>query len=194
MPSKRSTRQADLRAAALRRTVAVTVAGVAALAVLALLAFTAGSSGQRSARDSANPAAFDLPSLERNDRITLAAYRGTPVVVNMFASWCVNCRQELPVFARAANELRGRVQFVGINSQETGDGVGMAREFHLAANGIALARDIGPPPAASLHDAYGARGMPVTAFYSRDGTLLRTYRAQVPEETLRATLRELFNI
>lgn len=164
------------------------------MAVLAVAAFAAGGSSHGSVRDNADPAAFDLPGLQRSPRVSLAAFRGTPVVVNMFASWCVNCRQELPAFARAANELRGRVQFVGINSQETGDGAGMAKEFDLAAKGFALARDIGPSPAAALHDAYGARGMPVTAFYDRDGKLLRTFRAQVPEETLRATLKELYNI
>lgn len=194
MPSNRSIRQAHLRTTSRRRTATVVIAGATVVAVLAVLAFTAGDPGRRSVRDNANPAAFDLPGLQGNDRVNLAAYRGTPVVVNMFASWCVNCRQELPAFARAANQLRGRVQFIGINSQETGDGVGMAKEFHLAANGIALARDIGPSPAASLHDAYGARGMPVTAFYDRDGKLLRTFRAQVPEETLRATIKELYNI
>ncbi|GAC1605556.1 MAG: hypothetical protein NVS3B21_35140 [Acidimicrobiales bacterium] len=194
MPSNRSSRQAQLRSSSRRRTITVVAAGVVVVVVLAVVAFAAGGSGKRSVRDNADPAAFDLPGLQRTQRISLAAYRGTPVVVNMFASWCVNCRQELPAFARAASELRGRVQFVGINSQETGDGVGMAKEFDLASKGFALARDIGPTPSASLHDAYGARGMPVTVFYDRDGKLLRTFRAQVPEETLRATLKELYNI
>ena len=194
MPSHRSSRQSQLRSSSRRRTITVATAGVVVVVVLAVVAFAAGGSGSRSVRDNADPAAFDLPGLQRTPRVSLAAYRGTPVVVNMFASWCVNCRQELPAFARAANELRGRVQFVGINSQETGDGAGMAKEFDLASKGFALAHDIGPTPAAALHDAYGARGMPVTVFYDRDGKLLRTFRAQVPEETLRATLKELYNI
>jgi hypothetical protein len=57
-----------------------------------------------------------------------------------------------------------------------------------------LARDIGGSPAEGLHDALGARGMPVTAFYSAQGRLLRTYRAQVPDAVLRSTLQELYGI
>jgi thiol-disulfide isomerase/thioredoxin len=117
-----------------------------------------------------------------------------PVVVNMFASWCTNCREELPLFAQEATALRGRVQFIGVNSQETGDGRSMAREFHLASSGFVLARDVGGSPAEGLHDALKARGMPVTAFYGADGTLLRTYRAQVSPEVLRTTLHDLYGI
>jgi len=70
----------------------------------------------------------------------------------------------------------------------------MADQFRLAAAGFLLARDVGPAPAAGLHDAYHARGMPVTAFYGADGRLLRTYNAQVPEATLRDTLHQLYGV
>lgn len=170
------------------------VAGVAVLALAALAVVAFGSSPSPSNTGNPDPAAFDLPALSGPGRVRLLDYRGTPVVVNMFASWCTNCRDELPVFARSANGLRGKVQFIGVDSQETGDGAGMAREFHLAANGFVLARDVGGSPAAGLHDALGARGMPVTAFYSEDGKLLRTYRAQIPETVLRTALHELYGL
>lgn len=170
------------------------VAGIASvlLALLAVVAFSSG--GSAGVKGSTDPAAFDLPALRGPGRVRLADHRGTPVIVNMFASWCSNCRDELPLFARTAAALRGRVQFIGIDSQETGDGRAMADEFHLQASGFILGRDIGGSPAAGYHDALKARGMPVTAFYSATGALLRTYRAQVPEAVLHSTLQELYGI
>lgn len=166
-------------------------AGVAVLAVVAVVAF--GGVGSHRAAGRADPARFDLPALNGAGRVRLADFRGTPVVVNMFASWCSNCRQELPGFARAAAGLGTRVRFIGINSEETGDGGSMAREFHLAGSGFVLAHDVGRGGSA-LHDAYRARGMPVTAFYGPDGKLLETFNAQIPEATLRTTLHRLYGV
>ena len=170
----------------------VAAVGAVLLALLAGVAFSSAGSGRASG--SPDPAAFDLPALHGPGRVRLADFRGTPLVVNMFASWCSNCREELPLFARTAAALRGRVQFVGIDSQETGDGLAMANEFHLQASGFVLGHDIGGSPAAGYHDALKALGMPVTAFYSAQGQLLKTYRAQVPEAVLRSTLQELYGI
>lgn len=65
------------------------------------------------------------------------------MVVNFFASWCDACAFELPGFAEASDELRDEVVFVGVNSLETGDGMGMVRDFGLAESGFILAKDIG---------------------------------------------------
>jgi thiol-disulfide isomerase/thioredoxin len=43
--------------------------------------------------------AFSLPSLGGGDTVSLAAFRGTPIIVNFFASWCPDCRAELDAMA-----------------------------------------------------------------------------------------------
>ena len=65
--------------------------------------------------------AFSLPGLEGGRAVTLAAYRGTPVIVNFFASWCPDCRQELAAVAAVAKGATGHVAVVGIDSNETSD-------------------------------------------------------------------------
>lgn len=48
----------------------------------------------------------------------LAALRGYPVVVNMWASWCVPCQSEFPFYQRVAVMFGKRVAFVGIDAKD----------------------------------------------------------------------------
>jgi thiol-disulfide isomerase/thioredoxin len=56
----------------------------------------------------------------------LEELRGTPVVINKWASWCGPCRSEFPVFQRVATERGKEIAFLGSNS---GDSTGPARDF-----------------------------------------------------------------
>jgi len=136
---------------------------------------------------------FDLPALGGSSQVKLADYRGKPVVVTLFASWCDNCVEELPGFAAVAKSLSPNVVFIGVNSLETGNGVAMAQRFHLAASGFVLARDVGPG-LSNYHDALGARGMPATAFYSPEGRLLKLDQGGLTESALRSSIHQLFGV
>jgi thiol-disulfide isomerase/thioredoxin len=167
----------------------VVVAALALLAGLAILAFRSSPPA-----GSASPTAFDLPALGGGGRVRLAAYRGEPVVVTLYASWCTACLSELPGFAHQSSRLRGQVQFIAVDSQETGDGAGFARRFGLAASGFALAKDIGQSSTGGLFKAYAARGLPVTVFYNRSGTIVSKALEGMPEDTLRQQLHTLYGV
>jgi thiol-disulfide isomerase/thioredoxin len=95
---------------------------------------------------------------------TLAAARGRPVVVNVWASWCEPCRSEFPLLQRAARRFAGQVRFLGVDA---GDDEADARAF-LAEH---------PTPYAHISDPHGraamamgaGRAMPTTIFYDADG-------------------------
>ena len=169
------------------RKLAVAVAAVAIVAGLAAVAFRSSPPA-----GSTSPTAFDLPALSGAGRVRLAAYRGEPVVVTLYASWCTACIGELPGFARASSRLRGKVQFIAVDSQETGDGAAFARRFHLADSGLVLARDIGQSTSGGLFKAYAARGLPVTVFYSASGAIDFKALEAVPEDVLQQQLQHWY--
>jgi cytochrome c biogenesis protein CcmG, thiol:disulfide interchange protein DsbE len=181
------------QAAARRMRAAVIGAAVVILAVVGVLAFRGGSSP--TAGVVTNPAAFSLPPLNGKGLVRLADYRGRPVVVNFFASWCTQCQAELPGFRQEAVALKGKVTFIGVDSLETGDKNFLPGLFRLAGAFAALASDVGPN-GNDLHAALGGGNtMPMTAFYSADGSLLDVERgALVPVSILQAKIAQLYGV
>jgi thiol-disulfide isomerase/thioredoxin len=172
---------------------------VAAVAGLALSSCSGGSGGNRSSggMDVTDPARWDLPAIEGTGRVRLADFKGKPVVVNFFASWCEPCKAELPEFAAASRQLAGKVAFVGVNSKEitAPSGVALARSMGLAEAGITLARDVGGQGGSGLHDSYEVRNaMPVTAFYDAAGKLKFVSPGQLTKDKLSDRLKELYGV
>ena len=94
----------------------------------------------------------------------LASLRGIPVVVNQWASWCPNCREEFPFFQQLSRQLRGKVAFIGLDSEDDrGDAEGFLVKFPI------------PYPSIYDHDASeavsigGGQGWPTTIYYDSSG-------------------------
>ncbi len=139
---------------------------------------------------------WDLPVLDgENDpdgdgRITLAEFAGTPLVVNFFASWCVSCDRELPLFRQAIDDFAGEVQIVFVNSNETGNWRPMAER-----NGIddqILIDDIGGSRNNGLYRSLGGTGgMPITAFYDATGELVTVFPGELDGTRLYRSIESL---
>lgn len=169
------------------------VVGATAVVVFVIVAVAAFSGTGTSGADVTEPSRFDLPALHGNERVRLADFRGKPLVVNFFASWCTACDEELPGFAKVSEELKGKVQFVGVNSLETGDRDFMPNRHHITW--WPLAEDVAGSQGSGLHDALGGgNGMPITAFYDANGKLVTVQRGAIPETALRQTIQQLYGI
>ena len=98
---------------------------------------------------------------------------GVPTVLNLWASWCGPCREELPVVQQLADTAGDRVRVLGVNSQ---DRVGPATSFAADA-GVTLPTAV--DPAGDLADGLVLRGLPYTVFLAADGSIAHVQRRPV---------------
>jgi cytochrome c biogenesis protein CcmG, thiol:disulfide interchange protein DsbE len=137
---------------------------VAACAALVATVIAIDSTSGRKAGHTAPPPpapAFALPSLrDPAQQVSLGAYRGHPVIVNFFASWCGPCRHETPLLASFYHASGGRVVIIGVDAD---DSAPAARKF-VQANGVGY--PVGFESSPAVADAYGvsAIGIPETFF------------------------------
>jgi cytochrome c biogenesis protein CcmG, thiol:disulfide interchange protein DsbE len=120
---------------------------------------------------------------------TLARYgellqqlRGTPVVVNMWGSWCPPCNDEAPMLAAAHARYGDRVQFLGIDIE---DSVASARAF-IRRVGWTFPSIRDPALPSSLRPGLGFVAQPNTLFYDASGRLVDTWQGPLTTERLRS--------
>lgn len=96
--------------------------------------------------------------------ISLAAWRGQPVVLNFWATWCMPCRVEMPTL-QAAAAARSNVRFLGVNA---GEPVGLIHEWAVAHGlDFPLIADLD----GSIMRTYQVRGLPATFFIDGAGVI-----------------------
>lgn len=166
---------------ALTISVAVALVGLAIAAVVLMPSSSPPNTSGRPAPD------FDLENLDPTlGRIVLADYRGRPVVINFWASWCVPCREEMPAFERVHERAGDRIAFLGVDHQDT-------RPEALAFQAeTKVSYPSGFDPSGKTATAYELYGLPSTVFVSADGRILDQHLGRYSEADLQAELDRLF--
>jgi thiol-disulfide isomerase/thioredoxin len=116
---------------------------------------------------------------------TLTDLRGTPVVVNFFASWCEPCKAEMPDFAEVHAEVGDEVAFLGISLRDAEEDT----RALLERTGVAYA--IGRDPSGSLAEDFGVVNMPTTYFLDAAGDIFSTHAGALTADALRSQLAAL---
>lgn len=116
--------------------------------------------------------------------LRLAALKGTPMVVNFWASWCVPCKQEAPVLNAAARDYAGRVQFVGVDIEDSDSA---ARAYQAE---VSSPYPVGPAIAGS-HLQWGVAAPPETFFVSRQGIILSKFIGPIDRQQLEVYMSQL---
>lgn len=121
--------------------------------------------------------ALTLQDLDGQD-VALASFRGKPVVVNLWATWCPPCRRELPVMQQAQAE-HPAVHFVFLDQGESADRVrGFLAAQQLPLRNVLL--DIHGQAGAKL----GSRALPTTLFFDAQGRLVATRVGELSRASL----------
>jgi cytochrome c biogenesis protein CcmG/thiol:disulfide interchange protein DsbE len=131
---------------------------------------------------------LDLPPLEGLNAngapvpaLTDAAIEGKLALVNVWASWCVPCRQEHPILLGLSRDPR--ITLVGINYKDKNDN---ALKF-LGELGNPFAA-VGVDPVGKAAIDWGVYGIPETYLVAPDGTILFKQIGPFTEDSLRGKL------
>lgn len=168
-------------------------------AVLALAAATALATGLSSSADSTSRVAYDADT--RVLSFSLPAFaggvldaqdlRGTPVVLNGYASWCALCLREMPDFERVHRAAGDRVAFVGFNPQRGDTDAAQARTVADTGVTYPTVRD---PDDRLLRAFNPAGGLPITLFVDADGVVRKVHRGVLTEQQLTEELRDVLGV
>jgi cytochrome c biogenesis protein CcmG/thiol:disulfide interchange protein DsbE len=154
-------------------------ATLAVLAVIGLLGFGLLSKGNAKIAVGEPVPDKALPALGGGGSGSIAEYRGEWVLVNLWASWCVPCRQEAPVLDRFARRYRDRdVRVLGIDVQDNSeDALAFLRRYRVAYPQL---RSVGDERSA----AFGSTGVPENFLVNPRGRLAWIWRGPVDEQLL----------
>jgi cytochrome c biogenesis protein CcmG/thiol:disulfide interchange protein DsbE len=131
---------------------------------------------------------WNLPDLaHRTKSVALSQFRGHPLIINFWASWCPPCRAEMPALEHEARKLAGRITIVGLDTQDE------------ASAGLAFARSRGVsyPLAldnAQVWSAYGVYGLPTTFFVSANGRIVGKQTGGMTQSRLETLIHQVFGI
>jgi len=117
----------------------------------------------------------------------LSQWKGKPLIVNFWATWCAPCVDEMPELSKLQSKLKD-TQIIGIgidtaeNIRNFGSKYQIAYPLYVAgANGVELSRQLG--------NRNG--GLPFTVLFDRNGTPVRTYLGRLHLDQLRDDLAKL---
>lgn len=127
---------------------------------------------------------FALREVGTGQTLDLAQFRGKPVVLNFWATWCGPCYEEHPVLVANARQLGSDVQFVGVVFQDTEDKI--LRFLNDRGSAYPTLVD----EAGKTAIAYGVGGVPETFFLDPTGKIVAKHDGPITSDDLRANLQK----
>ncbi len=110
--------------------------------------------------------------------VSLEDFRGKPLVMNFWATWCDFCVKEMPHFEESFKKYGDEVQFLMVNVQESPD----VAEAFIGKTDYSF--PVYYDTAGSAFGAYGLTGLPATFFIDADGNAVAQARGAVTAEML----------
>jgi len=127
---------------------------------------------------------FTLERLDRTGRLDLASLRGKAVVLNVWASWCIPCKDEAPIFEQIWLKNRNRgVVVVGLNAKD------LRSDARIFMSRYGLTFPIVRDGSGSTIGKYGVTGFPETYVLDREGRVVEAIVGAVNSAEDKARLR-----
>jgi peroxiredoxin len=111
---------------------------------------------------------FRTLRLTDNDSVSIrSGYAGNVTLVNVWATWCIPCRAEMPSMERAYRMYASRGFRIAAVSIDEGD----AEKVRAFGRELGLSFDLLHDPSGAVQQAYGAIGVPQSVLIDRDGRI-----------------------
>ena len=132
------------------------------------------------------PPAEALTPLSADDfEGVLVGLRGTPVIVNIWASWCAPCRTETPLLQRAWEQHADEVMILGVDSKDTvGAAEGFMDDFAVTYPNVFDATG-------EIRARLGLRGFPTTYVFDAEGNLVTSIVGGLTEQRLAGIIQDI---
>ncbi|MGZ7039039.1 MAG: TlpA family protein disulfide reductase [Thermoanaerobaculia bacterium] len=127
---------------------------------------------------------FALRAVGSGETINLEQFKGRPVVLNFWATWCVPCFEEHPILVANARALQPNVQFLGVVFQDNEDRI----QKFLDERGRAYPTVVDNAGKTAI--AYGVGGVPETFFLDASGTIVAKYAGPLTDAQLQTNLEK----
>lgn len=122
------------------------------------------------------------------DEVALSTLRGTPVLVNFFASTCVPCVREMPAFEEVFQEVGDEVRFLGLAMQDRPEDALDLIERTGITYPAAQDRD------GSVINALGGTVLPTTVLLDAEGEIVANHSGALDADELRKLLADELDI
>ena len=128
---------------------------------------------------------FALREVGTNNTIDISQYRGRPLVINFWATWCGPCWEEHPVLVANAKMLQPNVQFLGVVFQDKEDKI----LGFLQQRGTAYPTVVDEQGKTAI--AYGVGGVPETFFLDANGVIVAKFNGPMSSDALQENLQKV---
>ncbi len=116
---------------------------------------------------------------------SFADYRGSPLVINFFASYCPPCIKEMPAFESVNKELGDQIRIVGVSLRES------TEDAQKIVDQTGITYDIIRDPSGNLASDLGVVVMPSTFFVSADGKIIESVPGEMSADEIRAKIKTI---
>lgn len=124
---------------------------------------------------------------DKDEEVKLSSFKGKPIVINFWTTWCGYCKIEMKYFQELYNQYKDEVVFLMANSTIEDDktevnkyitGQGYTFPIYYDINGNAVT-------------TYKITGYPVTMFINKDFQISRIHQGMINLETLQKNINNI---
>ena len=131
---------------------------------------------------------FTVQDIEGNN-VKLSDFYGKPVVLNFWASWCPPCKNEMPEFNQANNELNGEIQFLMINQTDGDRETIETGSEYVKSQGFTFPVYYDTKLEAAF--VYNVTAIPTTFFIDKDGYIISQVKGAMSKEILMSNIEKI---